>query len=47
MLNGKKEKLYYQNERLRMTNEMTKSTIHDICKYLNDFDLGKNLSLEK
>lgn len=42
-----KKRYIIKNERLRMTNEMTKSTIHDIYKYLNDFDPGKNLSLEK
>lgn len=42
-----KKSYIIKNERLRMTNEMTKSTIHDICNYLNAFEPGKNLSLEK
>lgn len=37
-----KKSYIIKNERLRMTNEMTKSTIHDICKYQNDLTLVKN-----
>ena len=44
-----KEKKNYiiKNERLRMTIDMTKSTIQDIYNYLNAFAPGETLSLEK
>ena len=42
-----KKSYIIKNERLRMTIDMTKSTIQDISNYLNAFDVGKDLPPEK